>query len=388
LGRFGGGEKIAVLHSLYMKKMGLDVELFYNGPMPDEWKRRVQLGVPLKVLPFGLTKSIRELNKLMNHLKSFDIILVNHHICPFLAFYLSIFFKSKLVWYCGEPLRPLWENYISGIDYRELKCTVRSTSLEVYGSFFTSLFLSNGLYDMSVSFLKAVDKLTIPRFHTIVANSNYTREVVKRIYGLNGFVPVVYPGVERRLDSQNTASRNVRRYILSVGAMTPLKNHAALLKAFDILSCKRGLKVKLVIVGNGPLENELRSLARKFGLKNVIFESWVSERKLNNYYAGCMFIVHLAYHEPFGLVPIEAALHGKPSIVSVGGGTSEFVVHGKNGFVVDPNRPEEIADHIGYLIENGKIRAEMGLKAKERALKGFTIEKSTENLIRTIEARI
>ena len=371
-----------------MKKMGLDVELFYNGPMPDEWKRRVQLGVPLKVLPFGLTKSIRELNKLMNHLKSFDIILVNHHICPFLAFYLSIFFKSKLVWYCGEPLRPLWENYISGIDYRELKCTVRSTSLEVYGSFFTSLFLSNGLYDMSVSFLKAVDKLTIPRFHTIVANSNYTREVVKRIYGLNGFVPVVYPGVERRLDSQNTASRNVRRYILSVGAMTPLKNHAALLKAFDILSCKRGLKVKLVIVGNGPLENELRSLARKFGLKNVIFESWVSERKLNNYYAGCMFIVHLAYHEPFGLVPIEAALHGKPSIVSVGGGTSEFVVHGKNGFLVDPNRPEEVADHIGYLIENGKIRAEMGLKAKERALKGFTIEKSTENLIRTIEARI
>jgi glycosyltransferase involved in cell wall biosynthesis len=296
--------------------------------------------------------------------------------------------KSKLVWYCGEPLRALWEDRISGIDYRELSCTVRSTSVESYGKSFTFLFLSNGFYSASVSFLRALDKLTAHRYSTIITNSKYTKKVVERIYGLDKPIPVVYPGVENHQYKQETADKELEGYILAVGAMIPMKNHAALLKAFSNLQREHRLKVKLIIVGNGPLENEIRSLVCKLDLKNVIFEPKVSEHRLSNYYANCMFVVHLALYEPFGLVPVEAAFHGKPSIVSNNGGTSEFVIHGENGFIVNPKNQKDVANAMERLIEDRRLSAEMGLKAKERALKEFTIEKSAENLARTLETRI
>lgn len=391
LGRFGGGEKIAILHSLYLKKMGFEVELFYNGPIPYDWNRRVQSSIPLNTLPFGLTSSFRGLRdiwKLIRRLDSFDVILINHHICPFLAYYLTMFMKSKLVWYCGEPLRALWEDQISGIDYRELSCTVKSSSMEFYGKSFTFLFLSNSFYTASVSFLKALDKLTVHSYPTIITNSKYTKKVVKRIYGVDKHIPVVYPGVENLQCEQEVMDKELEGYILAVGAMIPMKNHAALLKAFSSLPREHRLKVKLIVVGNGPLENEIRSLACKLDLKNVIFEPRVSEQRLSNYYANCIFTVHLALHEPFGLVPVEAALHGKPSIVSNNGGTSEFVIHGENGFIVDPKNQKDVANAMERLIEDRMLAIEMGLKAKERAIKEFTIEKSAENLVRTLETRM
>ncbi len=382
---------MAILHSIYLRKMGFNVELFYNGPIHYDWDKRVQSSIPLNTLPFGLTISVKGLQniaKLVRRLKSFDVILINHHICPFLAHYLTMFLKPKLVWYCGEPLRALWEDRLSGIGYRELSCTVKSTSRESYGKSFTFLFLSSQLYSASVSFLRALDKSTAHRYPMIITNSNYTKEIVKRIYSLDKPIPVVYPGVETQQNRQKTTNEESEGYVLSVGAMIPMKNHIALLKAFINLPRKYRFKLKLIIVGSGPLENETRSLARKLNLKNVIFQSRVSEERLDSFYANCMFVVHLALHEPFGLVPVEAALHGKPSIVSNNGGTSEFIIHGENGLVVNPHNPKDVANIIQRLIEDKKLATEMGLKAKERALKEFTIEKSAENLARTLETQI
>lgn len=388
LGRFGGGEKMAILHSIYLKKLGFDIELFYNGPVHHGWKKRTRSKMTLNTLPFGLPpsfKDFRNITKLIRHLKSFDVILIHHHICPFLAYYLTIFLKSRLVWYCGEPLRALWEDWLSSMDYRELSCTVKPTSIEFYGEAFTSIFLSNKLYDISVSFLRALDKATARRYSTIIANSNYTKKVVERIYGLDKPTPVIHPGVETQQHTQDATNEELGSYILAVGAMIPMKNHFNLLRAFYSLRHQYRSKVKLVIIGSGPLENETRSLTRKLNLKNVVFQSRVSEQILNKYYANCSFVVHVALNEPFGLVPVEAALHGKPSIVSNNGGTSEFVIHGKNGLLVNPHSPKDIANAMECLINDKRLTAEMGFKAKERVLKEFTIEKSTENLAREIK---
>ncbi len=380
---------MAILHSIYLRKLGFDVELFYGGPLHPDWKKRVHQNIPLKSLPFGFppsVKRLRSIEKLKQYLKSFDVILVHHHICPFLAFYLTIFLKPKLVWYCGEPLRALWENWVSGMNYRELSCTVKQTSIESYGRLSTSVFLSGKLYDFAIYFLRTLNKVTANHYTKIIANSNYTKKVIKRIYGLKKSIPVVYPGVETQRHTQNSTSEELDGYILAVGAMIPMKNHLNLLRAFHSLPREHQTKVKLVIIGSGPLEKEIRSLARKLNLKNVVFQSRVSEQRLNKYYANCSFVVHVALSEPFGLVPVEAALHGKPSIVSNDGGTLEVVIHGETGLIVNPYDPKDIADAMEYLIKDKKRTAEMGFKAKERASKEFTIESSTENLARALAA--
>jgi phosphatidylinositol alpha-1,6-mannosyltransferase len=81
---------------------------------------------------------------------------------------------------------------------------------------------------------------------------------------------------------------------------------------------------------------------------------------------------------------VEAALYGKPSIVSNNGGTAEFVLHGENGLLVNPYNQNDVANAMECLIKDEQLTAKMGFKARDRALSEFTIEKSTENLARAI----
>lgn len=379
---------MAILHAIYLQKLGFDIELFYDGPIAPDWKERATSSVPLEILPFGLTlspKGLQKIEKLIQRLNSFDVTLVHHHICPFLAYYLTKLLKSKPIWYCGEPLRPLWENWLSGMDYKELSCTVKPTANELYGKSFTSLFLSNQFYNVSTSLLRALDKTTAQNYQAIMANSNYIKKVVQRIYKIENHIPVIHPGVETSQNALNGSNEEIGNYILSVGAMIPMKNYTTILKAFCSLPHQLQSKMQLLIIGSGPLEDNIRSQAKELELKNVVFRSKVSEQMLNNYYLNSSFVVHMALNEPFGLVPLEAALYGKPSIVSNNGGTAEFVIHGENGFLVNPYSQNDIANAMEHLIKDEQLAAEMGLKARNRALREFTIEKSTENLARTLK---
>ena len=371
-----------------MKKLGFDAELFYDGPLHPDWKKRARSNMALNTLPFGFSpsfKAFRNTEKLIRRLKTFDVVLVHHHICPFLAYYLTMFLKTKLVWYCGEPLRALWENQLSGIASKELSSTIRPTSKECYGKSLTSLFLSNILYDFSINLLRAIDKKTAKRYTKIIVNSNYTRKVIKTLYNLKHQITVTYPGIEIGQQNRNCVNYSSNNYILTIGAMIPMKNHINLLRAYHQLPPKYRSTVKLVIIGDGPLKEKIQSLADKLGLNNLIFQSHVDEQELTSHYKNCKFIVHLALHEPFGLVPIEAALFGKPSIVSNQGGTKEFIRHGENGFLVDPYDPKDVAKYMKCLIEDEQLTAEMGSRAKERALKEFTIEKSTEKIMEALK---
>ena len=388
LGRFGGAEKTAILHGIYMKKLGFDAELFYDGPLPPDWKKRARSNMIINTLPFGFPpsfKGFRDIEKLLLRLKYFDVVLVHHHICPFLAYYLTLFLKTKLVWYSGEPLRALWENQLTGISSKELSSTIKPTSKECYGKSSTSILLSNILYDFSINFLRAVDKKTAKRYAHIIVNSNYTRNVIKTLYNLKHQITVAYPGIEIVQQNWNCGNDSLNNYILAIGAMIPMKNYINLLKAYHQLPQKYRSAVKLVIIGDGPLKEKIQSLAHELGLSNLIFQSHIDEDELVSHYRNCRFIVHLALHEPFGLVPIEAALFGKPSIVSNQGGTKEFIRHGENGFLVNPQDPKEVAKYMKCLIEDEELTAEMGSIAKERALKEFTIEKSTEQLMEALK---
>jgi glycosyltransferase involved in cell wall biosynthesis len=374
-----------------MKKLGFDAELFYDGPLHPDWKKRARSNMVLNTLPFGFPltfKVFRALEKLILHLKSFDVVLVHHHICPFLAYYLTLFLKTKLVWYSGEPLRALWENQLTGITSKELSSTIRPTSKECYGKSLTSLFLSNILYDFSIKFLRALDKKTAKRYAHIIVNSNYTRKVIKTLYNLKHQITVAYPGIEIGQQNRNYGNYRSNTYILTIGAMIPMKNYLNLLRAYQRLPLKYRSAVKLVIIGDGPLKNKIQFLAHELGLSNILFQSHITEQELISHYKNCKFIVHLALHEPFGLVPIEAALFGKPSIVSNQGGTKEFIKHGENGFLVNPYDPEEVAKYMKCLIEDEELTAELGSRAKERALKEFTIEKSTEQIMETLKQKL
>ena len=388
MGRFGGAEKLTILHSINLKKLGFHVKLFYGGPIISDWEERARSEVPMEYFPFAFTKSTPNLQKsseLLKKLDGFDIVFVHHHVDPILAFFLAKFLKKRLVWYCGEPLRALWEDRLSGISYKALASSVRATSAASYGKMITSTLLSSASYDFSVHFLRTLDMSTARRYQMIIANSYYTKDVIKKLYHLDLDIPVVYPGVDARLNANPHADPNAGGstcdYILTVGAMIPIKNYTNLLKAFRYLPPKVKSALKLVIIGDGPLRGHIQSLISSLGLRrNVTIKARVTEYELADYYNGCSFIVHPTLHEPFGLVPLEAALFGKPSIVSNLGGMKEFVTPEETGIVVNPLDPKEVAGAISRLIEDDQLAYEMGTRARDRVLKEFCVEKSTEKI--------
>jgi glycosyltransferase involved in cell wall biosynthesis len=71
--------------------------------------------------------------------------------------------------------------------------------------------------------------------------------------------------------------------------------------------------------------------------------------------------------EGFGIVYLEAAMRGKPSIGSRHGGIPEVVLDGETGFLVNPADAHELREKILLLKEGKGLRETMGKKAEERA---------------------
>ena len=125
-----------------------------------------------------------------------------------------------------------------------------------------------------------------------------------------------------------------------------------------------------VCIGYGEEEENLKKLTRQLFLDDhVLFLNSVSQ-DLKNAFLNCSdifvmpSIIHKKSVEGFGIVFVEAAQHGLPSIGGKDGGASDAIIHGKTGLICDGNNLEEIYSSINKLLENKKY-IEFGKLAKE-----------------------
>jgi phosphatidylinositol alpha-1,6-mannosyltransferase len=141
------------------------------------------------------------------------------------------------------------------------------------------------------------------------------------------------------------------------------------------------------IVGGGPDAERLKLLTKNLQLNGkVVFYDNVVDGQLPDFYRQCdLFVMPCrqigADVEGFGIVYLEAALFGKPSVAGRSGGAPEAVSDGKTGIVVDPESTDEIADAIIKLLKDDNLRWQMGEAARERATDEFTWEKQINKII-------
>ena len=110
-------------------------------------------------------------------------------------------------------------------------------------------------------------------------------------------------------------------------------------------------------------------------ITNVEYVSGVSSEALSDLYRDAICVVAPAYDEDYGLTAMEAMAYGKPVIVcDDGGGLTEMVQDGVNGFVVAP-QGRAIADAISRLAEDRSLAEELGTNGR-RWIADFTWERA------------
>ncbi|OLD76947.1 MAG: glycosyl transferase family 1 [Candidatus Rokubacteria bacterium 13_1_20CM_4_70_14] len=146
--------------------------------------------------------------------------------------------------------------------------------------------------------------------HGVVAISRHIAERIRRVWGREA--DVIHPPVD--VDRFRIADR-VDDYYLVVSALVPYKR-------IDLaIGAARRLGRRLVIVGAGPEDRRLRALAGP----GIEFLGWRDDREVADLYARCRAVLFPAV-EDFGIVPLEAAAAGRPTIALGRGGVLETMV--------------------------------------------------------------
>jgi len=235
-----------------------------------------------------------------------------------------------------------------------------------------------------------LEKLASRITDKIVALTNREKEdhIVFKIADENKFV-VICSGVELNKYNELPFNENqnfkkelgIQENSLIVGTagrLVPVKGLEFLIEAAKHIIPKYP-DTLFMFTGDGYLRQDLEKKAFNLGIKeNIIFLGWRDDAaKILSIYD--VFVLP-SLNEGMGRVLIEAMALGKPIVASDIGGIPDLVTHGKNGFLVPPRNPKELAKHIQILIEDKAKREKMGSAGKKMAL-NF----SAENMVKKIE---
>jgi len=175
-----------------------------------------------------------------------------------------------------------------------------------------------------------LDTTMLGECRRLFTNAGNTASRVEKFNGLRA-EPLYHPP---RLADRITGGP-AQDYILSVGRLETVKRHDLAVRAMAQIASPR----RLVIVGEGTQDANLRRLAEELGLGDrVEFAGSVSDDRLLELYAGALGVVYAPFDEDYGYVTLEAFLARKPVVTARdSGGTLEFVQDGVNGFVCEPD---------------------------------------------------
>ncbi len=159
--------------------------------------------------------------------------------------------------------------------------------------------------------------------------------------------------------------------ILNVARMIPPKGQAYLLRAFGLL-LERRPGCRLIVVGYGPEESALRSLAQALGLADrVIFTGL--RRDLDRFYRSADVLAVTALDEAMGVIVPQAMAMGLPIVSFDAGSIGEAIQDGVTGFLTPCGDVEALAAKLaGVLNAEPAHRQRVGQAARERAVAEFS----------------
>ena len=187
-------------------------------------------------------------------------------------------------------------------------------------------------------------------------------DVVHNFVDSDEFKPVTDAGIKRRL------APNGERLMVHVSNFRKVKNIPVVVEVFN--EVRKKIPARLILVGDGPEREPSERQAAELGIADDVVFMGDQEYIAEILPAADVFFLP-SEHESFGLAALEAMSCEVPVVGSRVGGLHEVVVEGETGYLCDPHDVECMTQLVLALFTNEPHRAEMGRKARERAVREF-----------------
>jgi glycosyltransferase involved in cell wall biosynthesis len=302
--------------------------------------------------------------------REYDFVFL-HHDQPVQSPYLLNFLQTPSVYYCAEPMREFYEPPIPR-PYTEPQTRAERWQKKWYAP---QRALRRRL-------IQTADARNVRAAKLLLTNSFFSAESIYRAYGLRA--RVVYLGV----DAETFRPLDVPRenFVLSVGAISPLKGYDFLLEALSHVP--EPLRPELVLVGNTASQGETLYLQKLAGARHVTlrFRVNVREDELVQLYNRARALVYAPILEPFGFAPLEAMACETPVVAVREGGVRESVREGETGLLVERDA-QDFAHALTRILDNRTLARCLGERGRQYVLEFWTWQAAFQRMLDAIAAR-
>lgn len=227
--------------------------------------------------------------------------------------------------------------------------------------------------------IKLFTKITC-RFYDkiiVVSQNDYNLAIKNKIAPADKLV-VIHNGVKpisffsRQESQEKLLAKNSP---LVIGAIAEWTKNKGLIYLFEALDKIKEKKFDVVLIGGGenPDKELMRQSVKKYGFNNVYLHEFIPNAA--SYLKAFDIFVLPSVKEGLPYVLLEAGLAELPVVAAKVGGIPEIIEDKKTGLLVEPKNPETTAEAIENLINDEKIRKELGLNLRKKVIEEFSFEK-------------
>lgn len=217
------------------------------------------------------------------------------------------------------------------------------------------------IYDLTLG------RFALRRADHVVAISKAAKDFVERL-APSAKTTVVYRGFDfEKIDAVEAVrqgNKKEKMELVFIGRLISSKGPSDLLKAVSYI---KDAKFRLLIIGDGPERQNLEKLSEELSFTDKIeFLGALPWPETISILKSADIFINPSYTEGLPTTVIEAALCRTAIVATNVGGTPEIITDGESGFLVEPRKPEKLAEKIMMLIQNEDLRLMFGITAERR----------------------
>ncbi len=231
---------------------------------------------------------------------------------------------------------------------------------------------------------KSILKYNLNKSDTICATSHTIKDFLSQI--TNKHIDVIPFGVDTTVFCKMEVTSLFEDSSFVIGcikALESLYNVDVLIKAFSVLKLKHIDKsLKLLIIGVGSQENELKQLVKNLNLlDDVIFTGRIPFSEVSNYFNMIDVLANLSDYESFGVSVIESMACEKPVIATNTGGLKEIIENEQFGSLVEIGNVSQTAQEIEKYLLDSDLKEKVGLAARKKVIEKYNWINNVQEMI-------